>query len=86
MHIKLPSEILAFKLLINANLSKQESMLVLTGVNFAEKKNMYQQTKHSLIKFMEDLTDEKSWDWARCFAGTSMEKFGQQQLQEGGGG
>ena len=60
IHIKLPSEILAFKLLRNANLSKQERMLVLTGVNFAEKENMYLQTKHSLIKFMGDLTEENA--------------------------
>ena len=59
IYFKLPSEILAFKLLRNANLSKQERMLVLAGVNFAEKENMYQQTKHSLIKFMGDLTEEK---------------------------
>ena len=47
IHIKLSSEILAFKLLRNANLSKQERMLVLMGVYFAEKENMYLQTKHS---------------------------------------
>ena len=41
-------------------MSKQERMLVLTGVTFAEKENMYQQTKHSLIKFMGDLTEEKA--------------------------
>ena len=60
IHIKLPSEILAFKLLRNANLSKQERMLVLSGVNFAKKENMYQQTKHSLIKYMGDLTEERA--------------------------
>ena len=61
IHIKFPSEIfLALKLLRNANLSKQERMLVLTGVNFSEKENMYQQTNHSLIKFMGDLTEEKA--------------------------
>ena len=60
VHIKLPSEILAFKLLRNANLSKQERMLVLTGVNFAEKEKMYVQTKNSLIKFMGDLKEEKA--------------------------
>ena len=41
LRIKLTSEILAFKLLINANLSKQEGMIVLTGVNFTNKENMY---------------------------------------------
>ena len=60
LHIKLPSEILAFKLLRNAHLSKQERMIVLTGVNFAEKENVYQQTKYSLIKFMGDFSKEKA--------------------------
>ena len=60
IHIKLPSEVLAFKLLRNANLSKQDRMLVLTGVNFAEKEKMYVQTKHSLIKLMGDLKEEKA--------------------------
>ena len=56
LHIKLPPEILAFKLLKNANLSKQERMIVLTCVNFADKENMYKETKHSLLKLMGDLT------------------------------
>ena len=60
IHINLPSEILAFELLRNVNLSKQERILVLMGVNFAEKENMYLQTKHSLIQFMGDLTEEKA--------------------------
>ena len=58
LNIKLPSEILAFKLLKNANLRKQERMIVLTGVNFADKENMYKQTKHTLRKFMGGLTKE----------------------------
>ena len=61
IHIKLPSEILAFKLLRNANLSKQERMLFFSGVNFAEKENMYQQTKHS-----GRFNRGKSWDGAKC--------------------
>ena len=59
LQIKLPPEILAFKLLKNANLRKQERMIVLTGVNFADKENMYKQTKHALIKFMGGLTKEE---------------------------
>ena len=58
LHIKLPPEILAFKLLKNANLRKQERMIVLTGVNFADKMSMYKQTKHALIKFMGGLREE----------------------------
>ena len=60
LHIKLPPEILAFKLLRNANLSKQERMFVLTGVDFADKENMYKETKHSLLKLMGDLTVGKA--------------------------
>ena len=33
-NIKLPEEILAFELLSNANISKQDKMLVLTGMDF----------------------------------------------------
>ena len=60
LHIKLPPEILAFKLLRNANLSKQERMFVLTGMDFADKENMYKETKHSLLKLMGDLTVGKA--------------------------
>ena len=60
LNIKIPSEILAFKLLRKANLSKQERMFVLTGVNFAEKENMYKETKHSFLKFMGILTEGKA--------------------------
>ena len=35
-------------------------MIVLTGVNFADKENMYKQTKNSLIKFMGGLTEEEA--------------------------
>ena len=56
LHVKLPPEILAFKLHRHANLSKQERMFVLTGVDFADKENMYKETKHSLLKLMGDLT------------------------------
>ena len=60
LHIKLPPEILAFKLLKNANLRKQERMIVLTGVIFADKMNMYKQTKHALIEFIGGLTKEEA--------------------------
>ena len=49
LQIKLPLEILSFKLLRNLKFRKQERMLVLSGVNFAYKQKMYKQTKHSLI-------------------------------------
>ena len=36
LNIKLPTEVLAFKLPRNANLSKQERMIVMTGVDFGD--------------------------------------------------
>ena len=47
----LPSQILAFRLLKKAKLSREEHMLVLTGMNFSEKDTLYQQAKKSLVKF-----------------------------------
>ena len=52
--------ILAFKLPRNANLSKQKKMFVWTGVDFADKENMYKETKHSLLEFMGDMTVRKA--------------------------
>ena len=49
--IKLPGEILAFELLSNANISKQDKMLVLTGIDFSQKSTLFDQTKRSLKKF-----------------------------------
>ena len=39
--IKLPEEILAFELLSNANISKQDKMLVLTGIDFSQKSTLF---------------------------------------------
>ena len=41
LKMTLPSEILAFKLLWKANISKEKKMLVLTGMNYANKKTLY---------------------------------------------
>ena len=50
----LPSEILAFKLLRKANISKEEIMLVLTGMNYSNKETLYDEAKQSLKKFKGD--------------------------------
>ena len=47
----LPSEILAFKLLRKANISKEEKLLVLTGMNYENRKTLYEEAKKSLKKF-----------------------------------
>ena len=49
--VKLPSEILAFKLLIHVNITKEEQMLVKSGINYSVKDTMYEQAKTSLRKF-----------------------------------
>ena len=43
----LPSEILAFKLLRKANITKEEKLLVLTGMNYDNKKTLYEEAKKS---------------------------------------
>ena len=53
---KLPSHILAFKLLRKANISKEETMLILTGMNYGNKGTLYDEAKASLKKFKGDIT------------------------------
>lgn len=56
LKMTLPPEILAFKLLRKANISKEETMLVLTGMNYANKSTLYEEAMNSLKKFKGDLT------------------------------
>ena len=51
LNIMLSPEILAFKLLRKAKLSKEMRMLVLTGINFSNRNELYEDTKCSLRKF-----------------------------------
>lgn len=48
----LPSEILAFKVLRKANITKEQKMLVLTGMNYENKATLYEEAKKPLKKFM----------------------------------
>ena len=50
----LPSEILAFKLLKKANITKEERLLVFTGMNYEQKSTLYEEAKSSLKKFKGD--------------------------------
>ena len=52
----LPSEILAFKLLRRANISREEKLLVMTGMDYSAKSTLYDQAKKSLKKFKGDST------------------------------
>ena len=51
LNVKLSPQIVALKLLRKANLCKHERMIVLAGVNLANKENMYEEAKHSLLKY-----------------------------------
>ena len=51
LNIMLSPEILAFKLLMKAKLSKEMRMLVSTGINFSNRNELYEDTKCSLRKF-----------------------------------
>ena len=50
-NIKLPSVVLGFKLMRGACLSKEEKILVLSGINYEEQESLYEQAQKSLKKF-----------------------------------
>ena len=52
--ITLPSEIVAFMLLKRSNLTKEERQLVLTGMDYSKKTELYEQAQKSLQKFKGD--------------------------------
>lgn len=54
LNMPLPPAILAFKLLKRANLTKEEKMLVFTGMRFEDKESLYEDAKTSLRKFLGD--------------------------------
>ena len=56
LNIKLPTEILAFKLLKRANISREEKLLVLTGINYGNRETLYEDAKRSLKIFKGGLT------------------------------
>ena len=45
LKMALPPEILAFKLQKNSNIDKEQKMLVLTGMNYMNKKTLYEAAK-----------------------------------------
>ena len=52
LDIKISSVVLAFKLLKGANITHNEKLLVLSGMNYGEKDTLYDQAKKSLKKFL----------------------------------
>ena len=55
LDMKMPSEILAFKLIRKANISREEKLLVLTGLNYERRETLYEDAKKSLRKFLGDV-------------------------------
>lgn len=50
-NIILPQEVLAFKLIKSSKISKEERLLVMTGLDYSKKDDLYEQAKQSLKKF-----------------------------------
>ena len=55
--MELPSAIVAFKLLRRANITRDERLLVLTGMDYTERDKLYEQAKTSLKKFKGEQTN-----------------------------
>ena len=51
--MKLAPEVLAFRLLKKANITRTEKLLILTGIDFETKPALYEQAKKALIKFKD---------------------------------
>ena len=51
LQINLPPEILTFKLLQGANISRHEQLIILTGIDFEKKATMYEEAKKMLKRF-----------------------------------
>uniref|UniRef100_A0A2C9M991 Uncharacterized protein n=1 Tax=Biomphalaria glabrata TaxID=6526 RepID=A0A2C9M991_BIOGL len=60
--MKMLPEILAFKLLRKARITQTEKMLVLTGMNFANRETLYEEAKASLRKFKGEDSKGKKFD------------------------
>ena len=58
--MQLPFEILAFKLLKQAKLTIEERSPVLTGMDYNNRDQLYEQTQKSLKKFKGDLVNPSS--------------------------
>ena len=52
-NMKLAPEVLAFRLLKKANLTRTEKLLILTGMDFENKPALYEHAKKALIKFKD---------------------------------
>ena len=53
--MKLPSDVLAFELIHKANVTKDENKLVMTGLDFSKKGEMYDQAKKSIKKLLGEI-------------------------------
>ena len=53
-YVSLPSEILAFRLMNRANITKTERLLIMAGVNYEDRSTLYDQAIKLLKKFKGD--------------------------------
>ena len=84
LNIRLPSQLIAFKLLDRANITKEERMLSLVQVNYSNKENLYEEMKQALNRF-GDLTEGSLGcaqtdvrlepEWRKTLAGSSKKGY-----------
>ena len=53
--MKLPSDVLAFELIHKANVTKDENKLIMTGLDFTKKTEMYGQAKNAIKKLLGEI-------------------------------
>ena len=51
VNVRLPPELKAFKMLGKANITKEERMIILAQVNYADKENFYEEMRTALLRF-----------------------------------
>ena len=58
-HLNFHSEVLAFRLIKRANITGDERLLILAGINYEDRSSLYEQAVKSLKKFKGDLEVSK---------------------------
>ena len=73
-NMKLAPEVLAFRLLKKANLTRAEKLLILTGMDFENKPALYEQAKKALIKFKDCFSISRASNCESSFSQFKREK------------
>ena len=74
--MKLPPEVLVFRLLKKANITRTETLLILTGIDFENKPALYVEVKKTLVKSKDCLSISS----ASYCEGKSFSQFKREKL------